>query len=94
MAFLTNLVSVAKQQSFSRSGLMAFSGCISSVACRIGSEDNEAEHAQICSPHDINNLLDAIRFVVESCKQHFNPNYRFQGNHSLLLFNYDKFGVA
>lgn len=35
------------------------------------------------SYNDKEELLDVLRFVMESSKQHFNPNYRLKGN--LLL---------
>lgn len=32
-------------------------------------------------------LLDFLRYVLESSKQHFNPNYRFRGTYLLKNFN-------
>ncbi|XP_031391362.1 uncharacterized protein LOC116203654 isoform X2 [Punica granatum] len=93
IAFLTELASITKRQSFGRAGLMALSECITSVARRIRIDnDIEAEilkktfphklqvkQSTVCSPlSDMTDLLDALRYVVESCKQHFNPNYRRQ----------------
>ncbi|XP_048131853.1 uncharacterized protein LOC115743146 isoform X2 [Rhodamnia argentea] len=93
MEFLRNLSSLAKQQSFGRAGLMALSECIASAACRIvvdekcksespenGSLDkDQVEHFEEDLPHsDGADILDVLRYVVESCKQHFNPNYRLQ----------------
>lgn len=48
----------------------------------------QVEQSTACAPSsDLTNPLDALRYVVESCKQHFNPHYRLQGPHQLLLFN-------
>lgn len=98
MEFLRNVSSLAKQQSFGRAGLMALSECIASVARRIvvgdrcksecpenGSLDKfQVEHSEEDLPHsDGADILDVLKYVIESCKQHFNPNYRLQG---LYLF--------
>lgn len=98
---MINLASLAKQQSFGRAGLMCLAECITSSACGVGthSEDETKgpsdvfpDKSQVESPaetgaHDNKtNLLDVLRFIVESSKQHFNPNYRLQGLQSLLLF--------
>jgi tRNA guanosine-2'-O-methyltransferase len=88
IAFLSNLASVAKQQSFCRAGLMGLAECIASVARGNDSEVEWGEDAflvklEIASEsfpqHDKTSLLDVLRFVIESSKQHFNPNYRFRG---------------
>lgn len=88
IAFLSNLASVAKQQSFCRAGLMGLAECIASAARRLDSEAEWGEDAflvklEIASEsfpqHDKTTLLDVLRFVIESSKQHFNPNYRFRG---------------
>ncbi|KAL4602312.1 hypothetical protein ACB092_10G044100 [Castanea dentata] len=87
IAFLSNLASVAKQQSFCRAGLMGLAECIASAARRLDSEAEWGEDAflvklEIASEsfpqHDKTTLLDVLRFVIESSKQHFNPNYRFR----------------
>uniref|UniRef100_A0A2N9GXM7 Uncharacterized protein n=1 Tax=Fagus sylvatica TaxID=28930 RepID=A0A2N9GXM7_FAGSY len=87
IAFLSNLASVAKQQSFCRAGLMGLAECIASVARGNDSEVEWGEDAflvklEIASEsfpqHDKTSLLDVLRFVIESSKQHFNPNYRFR----------------
>ncbi|KAK7858071.1 hypothetical protein CFP56_014546, partial [Quercus suber] len=88
IAFLSNLASVAKQQSFCRAGLMGLAECIASAACRLDSEAEWGEDAFLVKleialesfpQHDKMTLLDVLRFVIESSKQHFNPNYRFRG---------------
>ncbi|KAK9275857.1 hypothetical protein L1049_023130 [Liquidambar formosana] len=93
IAFLSNLASVAKQQSFGRAGLMGLAECIASAAC--GDQIHNDSEAECCeddlpnivrveSPEEClshNNktdLLDILRFVIESSKQHFNPNYRLR----------------
>ncbi|KAK9203377.1 hypothetical protein WN943_013631 [Citrus x changshan-huyou] len=93
IAFLSNLASVAKQQSFGRVGLMALAECIASAACGVAAHiENKAECCgdafpekvpEECSPenfpcNDKSDLLDILRFVIESSKQHFNPNYRLR----------------
>ena len=88
ITFLRNLASVAKQQSFGRAGLMGLAECIASAAtdCQaewcedavpnIVQDDSASESA---SHNDKTVLLDVLRFVVESSKQHFNHNYRLRG---------------
>lgn len=85
MEFLRNISSLAKQQSFGRAGLMALSECIASAARRIVVDENgfldkdRVEHSEEDLPHsDGADILDVLRYVAESCKQHFNPNYRLQ----------------
>lgn len=87
IAFLCNLASTARHQSFSRAGLMGLAECVASAAHQvmIPVNDNEAEGDQ--DPFDSESspqndkivLLDALRFIIESSKQHFNPNYRLRG---------------
>lgn len=90
IAFLSNLASVAKQLSFCRAGLMGLAECIASAASRNESkaewrEDSfpDAVKVEVSSEsflqHDKRTLLDVLRFVIENCKQHFNPKYRLQG---------------
>lgn len=79
---------------------MALSECIASVSRQIRIDtDNEEEKLKkaklqvenftaCAAPSDLTNLLDALRFVVECGKQHFNPNYRLQGPHELLVIIY------
>ncbi|KAK4747416.1 hypothetical protein SAY87_014002 [Trapa incisa] len=60
---------------------MALSECIASVGqhIRIDTDKLQVENSTTCAqPSDLSNLLDALRYVVESCKQHFNPKYRLQ----------------
>ncbi|KAG7955622.1 hypothetical protein I3843_11G082000 [Carya illinoinensis] len=89
IAFLSKLASAAKQQSFSRAGLMGLAECIALAACRNDSEADWCEDAFLDMAnvetssenflqHDKATLLDILRFVIESSRQHFNPNYRFR----------------
>lgn len=48
------------------------------------SESNQTRDApELQSYNDKEELLDVLRYVMESSKQHFNPNYRLKGK--LLL---------
>ncbi|OVA14952.1 tRNA/rRNA methyltransferase [Macleaya cordata] len=86
IAFLCSLASIVKQESFGRAGLMAFSVCIASAACgrethsKAGSHDMVLLESAEESSFDDNKayLLDILRLVIESSKQHFNPNYRLR----------------
>lgn len=92
VAFLISLASVAKTQSFGRAGLMCLVKCISSAACgdqKHSISENDQENGVSAgvtegrlaqeSSIDKANLLDVLRFVIESSRQHFNPTYRHQG---------------
>lgn len=93
IAFLNKLASVSKQQSFGRVGMMTLAECIASAACGDGTHDSKSEwcvdafpgKAQLPSSQDSSScndesdLLDVLRFIIESSKQHFNPNYRLRG---------------
>ncbi|CAI9772460.1 unnamed protein product [Fraxinus pennsylvanica] len=93
IAFLVNLSSVSKNYSFGRTGLMCLAECIASAACGfLKHNDHEAELCfdaypdkirvksglENSSHYDKADLLDALRFILECCKQHFNHNYRHQ----------------
>ncbi|XP_043715500.1 uncharacterized protein LOC122663896 isoform X2 [Telopea speciosissima] len=93
VAFLCNLASVAKKESFGRAGLMALAVCIASAAVAAETpceseaqwdEGGSCEVAQAESSQEslfCNNkaeLLDILRLLIEDSKQHFNPNYRLQ----------------
>lgn len=69
---------------------MGLAECIALAACRNDSEADLCEDAfldvanlEISSEsfvqHDKATLLDILRFVLESSRQHFNPYYRFRG---------------
>lgn len=73
---------------------MALAECIASAACGVGiQDDKKAEWSEDAFPHEAQlessskifndideaDLLDVLRFVIESSKQHFNPNYRLRG---------------
>ncbi|KAI3973692.1 hypothetical protein MKX01_031112 [Papaver californicum] len=80
IAFLSSLASLVKQESFGRAGLMALSFCIASSAR--GSETHDMDSLLSADGSSLENdkalLLDILRLVIESSKQHFNPNYRLQ----------------
>ncbi|PPR83318.1 hypothetical protein GOBAR_AA37391 [Gossypium barbadense] len=91
--FLKSLASLAKRKSFSRAGLMGLAECIAASAfgahkysnnkvesCEFGTADEvQPEYSLENFLHDNGTeLLDFLRYVLESSKQHFNPNYRFR----------------
>ncbi|KAK7330831.1 hypothetical protein VNO77_25035 [Canavalia gladiata] len=89
IAFLCNLASTAKHQSFGRAGLMGLAECIASAASGTGipnyarTESFEGAFpvefiSGVENETDKKELLDIFRYVVESSKQHFNPSYRLQ----------------
>ncbi|KAL5551309.1 hypothetical protein UlMin_001485 [Ulmus minor] len=94
IAFVSNLASAAKHESFGRAGLMGLAECIASAASRVRIHQNECESewdegalpetekVEIDSESSPQKekvfLLDALRFIIEISKQHFNPNYRLQ----------------
>ncbi|KAK7346778.1 hypothetical protein VNO80_21301 [Phaseolus coccineus] len=89
IAFLYNLASTAKHQSFGRAGLMGLANCIASVASGIGIVHHVRTESfkgtfsvefvsEMENQYDKKELLDIFRYVVESSKQHFNPSYRLQ----------------
>ncbi|KAF5204596.1 tRNA/rRNA methyltransferase SpoU family protein [Thalictrum thalictroides] len=80
---MCSLASVAKQESFGRAGLMALSACIAYAACGqrwcevCQSDVDKAESTGgIFSRNIMTDLLDMLKLLVESSKQHFNVNYR------------------
>lgn len=99
ITFLTELASATKKQSLSRAGLMGLAECVASAACGVQIHcKNEVESSDYASfdlmpvPSATSNsfccskadLLDVLRFIMESSKQHFNHNYRLRG--LLLIF--------
>ncbi|TYH97453.1 hypothetical protein ES332_A12G244000v1 [Gossypium tomentosum] len=91
--FLNSLASLAKRKSFSRAGLMGLAECIAASAFgaykysnnkvksyEFGTVDEvQLEYSLENFLHDNGTeLLDFLRYVLESSKQHFNPNYRFR----------------
>ncbi|XP_010518698.1 PREDICTED: uncharacterized protein LOC104798352 isoform X2 [Tarenaya hassleriana] len=99
MGFVINLASLAKKQSFGRAGLVALGECIASSADVVGGYRNmemespkdelsKGSQVESCNGHiiqdDIARLLDVLRFVAESSKQHFNPNYRVRVYQKML----------
>ncbi|KAK3029857.1 hypothetical protein RJ639_038291 [Escallonia herrerae] len=92
MEFLVNLASLTKTTSFGRAGLMGLAECIASAAsgvqgriannweqCKLVPIDKvQVEYVPNNSHNDKAGLLDILRFVIESSKQHFNPYYRLK----------------
>ncbi|KAJ0644526.1 putative tRNA (guanosine(18)-2'-O)-methyltransferase [Helianthus annuus] len=75
MPFVSNLASLVKNYSFGRAGLMSLAECVAAAAAgqnEVGLSDED------CTYNDKAALLDVFRFIIESSKQHFNPNYRRQ----------------
>ncbi|KAF9689746.1 hypothetical protein SADUNF_Sadunf01G0124300 [Salix dunnii] len=91
IAFLHSLASVAKHFSFGRAGLMGLAECIASAAHGVGRHGNEEKWTEDAFPDEVlvksssenfsdcqTSILDVLRFVIKSSKQHFNPNYRLK----------------
>ncbi|XP_024005166.1 uncharacterized protein LOC18030139 [Eutrema salsugineum] len=90
VGFLINLASLAKKQSFGRAGFMALAHCIVSTAYVVGGYGNkEMEHLENrfsgtplepsiehLSRDDMSHILDVLKFIAESSRQHFNHKYR------------------
>ncbi|CAI8609508.1 unnamed protein product [Vicia faba] len=88
-AFLCNLASTSKHQSFGRAGLMGLAECIASASAGIGIVIHARTESftgnlpvefvtGMESQTGKKELLDIFRYVIESSKQHFNPSYRLQ----------------
>ncbi|XP_020262865.1 uncharacterized protein LOC109838846 [Asparagus officinalis] len=92
--FVWSLASVAKKESFGRAGLMALAFCIASAACQCDTQNGRGKHytasefsgesSQEVTPSRASDLLDALGFVIERSKQHFNPNYRLQVSEQVI----------
>ncbi|KAL0727652.1 hypothetical protein Bca4012_023745 [Brassica carinata] len=90
IGFLINLASLAKKQSFGRAGFMALVQCLVSTAYVVGGYgNNEIKHpenrfsgtpvessSEHLSQDDMSHILDVLKFVAESSRQHFNHKYR------------------
>lgn len=86
---MINLASLAKKQSFGRAGFMALAQCIVSTAYVVGGYGNkEMEHLSgtplepssgHLSQDEMSHILDVLKFVAESSRQHFNHKYRTRG---------------
>ncbi|KAI3687012.1 hypothetical protein L1987_80702 [Smallanthus sonchifolius] len=76
MPFMSNLASLVKKYSFGRAGLMSLTECVAAAAS--GIHKNEGQQCDEDSNTDKATLLDVFRFIIESSKQHFNPNYRLK----------------
>ncbi|KAK9132748.1 hypothetical protein Scep_012276 [Stephania cephalantha] len=83
--FIHSSASFIKQESFCRAGLMALSACLASVACQpqlceVSQQDmielDSSERSFLCNNYS--DLLDTLRLIIDSCKQHFNQNYRLK----------------
>ncbi|KAL8244568.1 hypothetical protein R6Q59_010826 [Mikania micrantha] len=80
MPFMSNLASLVKKFSFGRAGLMSLAECVAAAASGILTPGkNVMEQCDKDSTYDdMAALLDVFRFIIESSKQHFNPNYRLK----------------
>ncbi|KAI4327194.1 hypothetical protein L6164_019684 [Bauhinia variegata] len=89
IAFLCNLASTAKSESFGRAGLTGLAACIASAATGIRTQIHAGMESckgtlplefssGLPNQNDKTKLLDDFRYVIESSKQHFNPTYRLQ----------------
>ncbi|XP_071706129.1 uncharacterized protein [Rutidosis leptorrhynchoides] len=80
MTFLSNVACLVKNYSFGRAGLMSVAECVAAAAAEIPPPGkNEVEHSDKDTTYnDKATLLDLFRFIIESSKQHFNPNYRLK----------------
>ncbi|XP_023635654.1 uncharacterized protein LOC17880577 isoform X1 [Capsella rubella] len=92
VGFFINLASLAKKQSFGRAGFMALVQCIVSTSYVVGGygdkemghlEDkfSRTAHEPSCehlSQDDVTHILDILKFVAESSRQHFNHKYRIR----------------
>lgn len=90
---MINLASIAKKQSFGRAGFMALVQCIVSTSYVVGGYgDKEMRHlenkfsgtshessCEHLSQDDMTHVLDVLKFVAESSRQHFNHKYRIRG---------------
>lgn len=81
MPFLSNLASLVKKYSFGRAGLMSLAECVAAAAAGIVTPGkNGVEQCDGDSTcNDNAALLDVFRLIIETSKQHFNPNYRLKG---------------
>ncbi|CAN8324989.1 unnamed protein product [Cochlearia groenlandica] len=98
VAFLINLASLATKQSFGRAGFMGLVQCIVSTAYIVGGYRNkEIENfedsfsgiphepsSELLSQDDMVHILDVLKFVAESSRQHFNHKYRIRVYQKLL----------
>nr|XP_043612363.1 uncharacterized protein LOC122584195 isoform X2 [Erigeron canadensis] len=80
MKFLVNLASLVKNYSFGRAGLMSLAECVAAVGAgfTIPGETEVEQCDEDSTYNDKAALLDVFRFIIESSKQHFNPNYRLK----------------
>lgn len=96
MRLLMDVALLVKNQSFSRAGLMGLAECVAAAADGVGVRrlnkkevDLELEAADTdTSYNDKAALLDVFRFILDTSKQHFNPNYRLKGSRLLLKYTY------
>ena len=66
---------------------MGLAECIASAARQVTTHDNDGKskggqdafNSESLLQNEKIILLDALRFIIESSKQHFNPNYRLRG---------------
>ncbi|CAI9292192.1 unnamed protein product [Lactuca saligna] len=90
MRLLMDVALLVKNQSFSRAGLMSLAECVAAAADgvrRLNKKevDLELEAADTdTSYNDKAALLDVFRFILDTSKQHFNPNYRLKVCRNIL----------
>ncbi|CAI0417745.1 unnamed protein product [Linum tenue] len=93
IALINSLASVVKHRPFGRAGLMGLAECLASAArglekYKCGASDLLEEVVK-ASPEnfssiDKSELLEVLRFFVETSKQHFNPKYRLRVSMKIL----------
>ncbi|CAN0842679.1 Probable methyltransferase TARBP1 [Linum grandiflorum] len=93
VALIIALASVVKHRSIGRAGLMGLAECLGSAARGLEQskhseleqnapdlvEDSQTETSlEFISSNYKSELLEVLRFVLETSRQHFNPNYRLR----------------
>lgn len=78
MRLLRDVASVVKNQSFGRAGLMSLAECVAAAADGVGKIEEDEASSSDTSYNDKAQLLDSFRFIIDTSKQHFNPNYRLK----------------
>ncbi|KAJ9556344.1 hypothetical protein OSB04_010958 [Centaurea solstitialis] len=89
MTLLSNLASLVKIYSFGRAGLMSLAECVAAAAAGVRAHSKNGIEQCDEAPFEIKSavdstyndkamLLDVFRFIIDSSKQHFNPNYRLK----------------
>jgi len=87
MSLLRDVASLVKSQPFGRAGLMCLAECVAAAAAVGKNQVRGCDEATDNGYSDKAVLLDVFRFIIDTSKQHFNPNYRLKGN-SLHIYIY------